>query len=232
MLYVIGTPIGNLDDITLRAISILRSADFILAEDTRVTRILLEKYNIPTKTISYHQHSKIQKIDYIIDLLKEGKNLALVSDAGTPGINDPGNFLIMKCLEAIPDLKVVPIPGANALVSALSISGFPSDRFVFLGFPPHKKGRRTFFQRINLLDDTVVFYESKHRILKALEELKEFSLMGLPAQAGQRQIMIGRELTKQFETIYRGTIDQIMLKLNSHKDNLLGEFVVVIEARR
>src|SRR3989344_1665433 len=133
MLYVVATPIGNLDDISLRAISVLRSADFILAEDTRVTRVLLEKYNIPTKTISYHQHSKIQKIDYIVDLLKEGKNLALVSDAGTPGINDPGNYLIMKCLEAMPDLKVVPIPGANALFSALSVSGFPSDKFVSLG---------------------------------------------------------------------------------------------------
>jgi len=225
LLYIVATPIGNLEDITLRAISVLRSADFILAEDTRVTRVLLDKYNIPVKTISYHQHSKIQKIDQIIELLKEGKNLAVVTDAGTPGINDPGNYLIMRCLEAIPDLKIVPIPGANAAISALSISGFPSDKFIFLGFPPHKKGRRTFFQRINLLDDTIVFYESKHRILKAMKELQEYSL------AGARQIMVARELTKQFETIYRGTVDEIMIKLNSHKDNLLGEFVVVIGPR-
>ena len=225
MLYVVATPIGNLEDITLRAISVLRSADFILEEDTRVTRILLDKYNIPTKTISYHQHSKIQKIEQIIELLKKGRNLALVTDAGTPGINDPGDYLIMKCLEAVPDLKVIPIPGPNAAISALSVSGFSSDKFIFLGFPPHKKGRRTFFQRINLIDDAIVFYESKYRILKALEELKEFSLVG------ERQIMIARELTKQFETIYRGNIDQIMMKLNSHKDNLLGEFVVVIGPR-
>ena len=226
MLYIVATPIGNLEDITLRAISVLRSADFILAEDTRVTRVLLDKYNIPVKAISYHQHSKIQKTEQIIEWLKEGKNLALVTDAGTPGINDPGNYLVMKCLEAMPDLKIVPIPGANAAVTALSISGFSTDKFIYLGFPPHKKGRRTFFQRINLLEDTVVFYESKHRILKALGELKEYSILG------ERQILLARELTKQFETIYRGTVDQIMLKLNSHKDNLLGEFVVVIGPRK
>jgi len=225
MLYVVATPIGNLDDITLRAISVLRSADFILAEDTRVTRILLDKYNIPVKVISYHQHSKLQKIDYVIDLLKEGKKLALVTDAGTPGINDPGNYLIMKCLESLPNLKIVPIPGPNAAISALSMSGFPADKFIFLGFPPHKKGRRTFFQRINLIEDTIVFYESKHRILKAMGELKEYSVLG------ERQMMVARELTKQFETIYRGTVNELMLKLNSHKDNLLGEFVVAIGPR-
>src|SRR3989338_5383004 len=225
MLYIVATPIGNLEDITLRAISVLRSADFILAEDTRVTRVLLDKYSIPTKSISYHQHSGFKKIEQIIELLKEGKNLALVTDAGTPGINDPGNYLVMKCLEAIPDLKIVPIPGSNAAITALSVSGFPSDKFIFLCFPPHKKGRMTFFQRINLLEDTIVLYESKYRILKALKELKELSLVG------ERQIVVSRELTKQFETIYRGTVDQIMLKLSSHKDNLLGEFVVVVGPR-
>jgi len=224
MLYIVATPIGNLEDITLRAISVLRGADFILAEDTRVTRILLNKYNIPTKTISYHQHSGFTKIDHVINLLRDDKNLALVTDAGTPGINDPGNYLIMKCLEEIPDLKVVPVPGSNAAVTALSVSGFPTDKFVYLGFPPHKKGRQTFFQRINLLDDTIVFYESKYRILKALEELQKFSMID------QRPMLVARELTKQFETIYRGTADQIMLKLN--KDNVLGEFVVVIGPRK
>ncbi len=222
MLYVVATPIGNLEDITLRAISVLRSADFILAEDTRVTRVLLDKYNIPTKTISYHQYSGFQKIEQIIEFLKEGKNLALVTDAGTPGINDPGNYLAMKALEAIPDLKIVPIPGPNAAISALSISGFPSDKFVFLGFPPHKKGRQTFFKKISQIEETVVLYESKHRILKALKELSELS------KIGDRKIMIARELTKQFETIYRGTVDEIMVKLNSHKDNTLGEFVVIV----
>jgi 16S rRNA (cytidine1402-2'-O)-methyltransferase len=221
MLYIVATPIGNLEDITLRAISVLRSADFILAEDTRVTRVLLQKYNIPGKNIiSYHQHSGFTKIKEIIELLGEGKNLALVSDAGTPGINDPGNYLVMKCLETIPDLRIVSIPGANAAISALSVSGFPSDKFIFLGFPPHKKGRQTFFQRINLYEDTVVFYESKYRIVKALEELKNI------ANLGSRPMMIARELTKQFETIYRGTVEEIMLKLN--QDKILGEFVVVL----
>jgi len=226
MLYIIATPIGNLEDITLRAISVLRSADFILAEDTRVAKVLLDKYNIQKPMISYHQHSKIQKIEQIIDMLKEGKTLALVSDAGTPGINDPGSYLVMKALEAIPDLKVVPIPGPNAAMSALSVSGFPSDKFVFLGFPPHKKGRQTFFKKIGEMEETVVFYESKHRIAKALQELKEIS------QIGDRPMLVAREITKQFETIYRGTVDQIMLKLNSHKNNLLGEFVVVIGPKR
>lgn len=224
MLYIVATPIGNLEDITLRAISALSNADLILAEDTRITRTLLERYNIKKDIISYHQHSAIQKIDRIIGLLKEGKNLALVSDAGTPGINDPGNFLILKALEALPDLKIVPIPGPNAAIAALSISGFPSDQFVYLGFPPHKKGRQTFFKNINGIKQTIVFYESKHRILKTLEELKKFS------DIGERKIMVAREMTKQFETIYRGTADEVIIKLK--RDNVLGEFVVVISPKK
>ena len=224
-LYVVGTPIGNLEDITLRAISTLGSVDFILAEDTRVTRVLLDKYNIKVPVISYHQHSKLTKIDQIIELLKDGKNLALVSDAGTPGINDPGNFLVKKVLEAIPDCKIVPIPGANAAVTALSASGFPTDRFAYLGFPPHKKGRQTFFKNISQTEETIVFYESKHRILKAIKELRELS------QIGERPMMVARELTKQFETIYRGTVDEIEKQLNLNKNQTLGEFVVVLSQK-
>lgn len=223
-LYIVATPIGNLEDITLRAVSALSNADLILAEDTRVTKNLLERYNIKKEIISYHQHSAIQKVDRIIGLLKEGKKLALVSDAGTPGINDPGNFLIMKALEALPNLKIVPIPGPNAAVAALSISGFPSDKFVFLGFPPNKKGRQTFFKNIATIKETIVFYESKHRILKAFEELKKFS------DIEGRKMLVARELTKQFETIYRGTLAQVTDAIK--KDNILGEFVVVIEERR
>lgn len=219
-LFIVATPIGNLEDITLRAVSALSNADLILAEDTRVTKHLLERYNIKKDVISYHQHSTIQKIDRIIELLKEGKRLALVSDAGTPGINDPGNFLIMKALEALPELKIVPIPGPNAAITALSISGFPSDKFVFLGFPPTKKGRQTFFKNMGALEETVVFYESRYRILKTLEELKKFS------NIGERKIMVARELTKQFETIYRGTLEQVTDAIK--KDNILGEFVMVI----
>ncbi|HAU07548.1 MAG: uroporphyrin-III C/tetrapyrrole methyltransferase [Candidatus Yanofskybacteria bacterium GW2011_GWF1_44_227] len=220
MLYIVATPIGNLEDITLRAINVLSNVDLILAEDTRVTRNLLERYNIKKDIISYHQHSDFKKIDQIIEMLRDNKKLALVTDAGTPGINDPGNYLIMKALEEIPDLMIVPIPGANAAISALSVSGFATDKFVFLGFPPHKKGRQTFFKNIAIIDETVVFYESKHRILKALDELKKLS------NIDARKIMVGRELTKQFETIYRGDIDHITKSLSG--DNLLGEFVVVI----
>lgn len=223
MLYVIATPIGNLEDISPRAISILNSADIILAEDTRVTRVLLSKYGINKPLISYHQHSKIKKINEIIALLKEDKTLSLVSDAGTPGINDPGNFLIQEILKELPELKIVPIPGPNAAVTALSISGFPADKFVFLGFPPHKKGRQTFFKRIGDIEETVVFYESKHRIIKALAELRELS------NIGERQLMIARELTKQFETIYRGTIDEVLEQMN--KTKVLGEFVVIVRAK-
>ncbi len=221
-LYIVATPIGNLEDISLRAISTLRSADIIFAEDTRLTGVLLKKYDINAKVISYHQHSELKKIEYIIELLKEEKNLALVSDAGTPGINDPGNFLIKKILEALPDCKIVPIPGPNAAITALSISGFPTDRFTYLGFPPHKKGRQTFFKKLADIDGTIVFYESKYRILKAMEELRTLS------QMDARPLMVARELTKQFETIYRGSVEEVGKMLKLDKNQTLGEFVVVI----
>ncbi len=223
MLYIVSTPIGNLEDITLRAISALNNSDIILAEDTRITRILLSRYGIDKPMISYHQHSKVGKIKEVIAFLKERKIVSLVSDAGTPGINDPGNFLIQEVLKEMPDLKIVPIPGSNAAITALSVSGFPADKFMFLGFPPHKKGRRTFFRNISDTEETVVFYESKHRILKALQELKELS------NIGERPIIVARELTKQFETIYRGTADEILEQLSKIK--ILGEFVIVIRAK-
>jgi 16S rRNA (cytidine1402-2'-O)-methyltransferase len=221
MLYIVATPIGNLEDITLRAISVLTNADLILAEDTRVTKVLLERYNIKKDLLSYHEHSGLKKLDKIIDMLKEGSNLALVTDAGTPGISDPGNYLISEVLKHIPDLKIVPVPGANAAVAALSISGFYSDKFVFFGFPPHKKGRQTFFRKIGDTPETIVFYESKHRIIRTLEELKSIALLE------DRRIMVARELTKQFETIYRGTAEEVLAELS--KGNVLGEFVIVID---
>lgn len=222
-LYIVATPIGNLEDITLRAINVLSNADLVLAEDTRVTRVLLDRYNIKKDILSYHQHSGFKKVDHIIELLKEGKNLTLVTDAGTPGISDPGGYLISEALKAVPDLKIVPIPGPNAAIAALSISGFPTDEFVFLGFPPHKKGRQTFFKNISEVESTIVFYESKHRILKALDNLEKLS------ELRDRKIMIVRELTKQFETIYRGNLAEIKPKLTDK--NLLGEFVVVINKK-
>jgi 16S rRNA (cytidine1402-2'-O)-methyltransferase len=216
MLYVVATPIGNLDDLSVRAVSALHSADLIAAE----TRVLLERYNIKKEIISYHSHSTLQKIDKIIGVLSEGKKVALVSDAGTPGINDPGAYLVQKILEVMPNLRIVPIPGANAAITALSVSGFPADTFTYLGFPPHKKGRQTFFKELAMHEETLVFYESKHRIVKALEALQTISHLGA------RPIMVARELTKQFETIYRGTVEEVMRQM--HDKNLLGEFVIVI----
>src|SRR3989344_1802038 len=216
MLYIVATPIGNLGDITPRAITVLNNVDLILAEDTRVTRTLLEHYNVKKELLSYHQHSGRGMIERVIKLLEQGKDIALVSDAGTPGINDPGNFLIQEILKELPDVKIVPLPGANAAISALSISGFPTDKFTFLGFPPHKKGRQTFFRNIEAIPHTVVIYESKHRIIKALEQL---------AYLG-RSLVVCRELTKQFESTYRGMAGEILLKMTGN--NLLGEFVVVV----
>lgn len=219
-LYIVATPVGNLEDITLRAVSVLNSVDTILAEDTRVTARLLERYNIRVPLVSYHQHSKLRKTEAIIGMLRQGKRLALVSDAGTPGINDPGGALIDSILLELPDLKVVPVPGANAAITALSVSGFPADSFTYLGFPPHKKGRQTFFKEIGQIPGTVVFYESKHRILRALKELEELSF------AVNRPALVARELTKQFETLYRGTVSEVSRKVKEREP--LGEFVVVL----
>lgn len=225
-LYIVATPIGNLEDITLRALNILKEVDLILCEDTRVTKILLERYEIKTPTLSYHQHSKLQKIDHIVELLKEGKNLALVSDAGTPGISDPGQKLIEKVLEELgEEIKIEPIPGPCAAISALSISGFNTDEFLFLGFPPHKKGRQTFL--VNVLTEsekrTVVFYESTHRIIKALEQIRQMA----DGKEQMVKIVLCREITKKFETIHRGTPSEVLERLKN--DIIKGEFVVVIK---
>jgi len=218
-LYIIATPIGNLKDITLRALEILQSVDLILCEDTRVTSKLLAHYEIKKPLQSYHQHSKLAKVERILEALEEGKNIALVSDAGMPGISDPGGMLVEAVAKRFSDsVVVVPIPGANAALAVLSVSGFPTDRFLFLGFPPHKKGRKTFFDEVAAREETQVFYESKHRIEKALTELA--------ARLGDRPIVVARELTKQFETIYRGTAAECLAKLQH--DKILGEFVVVI----
>ena len=218
-LYIVATPIGNLEDITLRALRILKEVDLILCEDTRQTRKLLDRYGINAPTQSYHQHSKLQKIEQIIELLKNGKNLALVSDAGTPAISDPGGKLVEEVVKALGDgAAVIPIPGPSAVTAAASISGLPTDKFLFMGFPPHKKGRNKFFQKIAAADETVVFYESPYRILKSLNELR--------GAAGERPIVVCRELTKMFETIYRGSVSEVISKLQS--GTIKGEFVVVV----
>jgi len=216
-LYIVATPIGNLGDITIRVIDTLKAVDVILCEDTRVTQKLLNHFDIKTKTLSYHQHSDDKKVTEIQQLLEQGKHLALVTDAGTPVISDPGNLLINQLQAAIPELVVVPIPGASAVITALSISGLPTDKFLFLGFPPHKNKRKKFFQEVADSKHTVVFYESNHRIEKAIKNLEE--VLG-----NEKQICICRELTKKFETIYRGTILEIIKMDISQK----GEFVVVV----
>ncbi|MBI3671571.1 16S rRNA (cytidine(1402)-2'-O)-methyltransferase [Candidatus Azambacteria bacterium] len=221
--YIVSTPIGNLSDITLRAVETLKQVDLILCEDTRVAKKLLAAYDIKKPVESYHKHSRSGKIDYILNLLKEGGNLALISDAGTPAVSDPGSFLVGKIVKNFGDeVKIIPIPGASAVLAALSVSGFESDKFKFFGFPPHKKGRQTFFKEVASEESTIVFYESKHRIQKALKELAE--------AIGERRVVLCRELTKIFETTYRGTAKEVLENLE--KDKILGEFVVVIDRKK
>jgi len=216
-LFIVATPIGNLKDISIRALHTLEEVDLILCEDTRKTRKLLDYYNLKTPVESYHQHSNLKKIDYIKDLFKTGKNLALVSDSGTPGISDPGN----KLIEQVKDLaQIIPIPGPAAITAIASISGFPMDKFVFLGFPPHKKGRQKFFKELAEQKYPVIIYESPYRILKTLKELNNF---------GDFDIVVGRELTKMFETIYRGKIEDVIKKIEQGK--IKGEFVIVINLK-
>lgn len=220
-LYVVATPIGNLGDITLRALEILRSVPLIACEDTRVSGKLLSHYQIKTRTISYHQHSDAGKVSWLIEYLKNSGDIALITDAGTPGIADPGNQLISEVTKAEGQVEIVPIPGASALAAALSISGLPTDKFMFWGFLPHKKGKETIIKKIVASDATSVFYESTHRIMKTLQKIQEM----MPAGA-KKKIMVCRELTKKFESVYRGNISQVIESLKD--DNSKGEFTVII----
>jgi 16S rRNA (cytidine1402-2'-O)-methyltransferase len=220
VLYVVATPIGNLEDITLRAIRILGEVDYVLCEDTRMTRKLLSHYEIKTPTISYHANSKITKLEKIIELLEEGKNLALVSDAGTPAISDPGVQLVEEIYKKLPDVKVLAVPGASALTSAISVAGVPSARFEFLGFLPHKKGRETLFSEIAATNKTIVFYESPHRIIKTLESLAK--------HCPEKNITIAREITKIYETLTRGKPAEILQHYDENPEEVRGEFVVIV----
>ncbi len=216
--FVVATPIGNLDDMTFRAVEILNEVDVIACEDTRVTKVLLEHFDISTPTISYHQHSSDAKAEAIIQRLERGENVALVSDAGTPGISDPGNKLVQEIVAR--GLRVVPVPGVSAVTTLLSVAGMPTDSFWFAGFVPHKKGRQTLFTAIAESKETVVVYESKHRIIKTLEQLSEHLD---PA----RQLVVGRELTKLHEEIIRGTTAEILTHLQEGVAK--GEFVIIIQ---
>ena len=216
--YVIATPIGNLEDITLRALRILKEVDLVLCEDTRVTRKLFEKYQISTQTMSYHAQSGEAKVEIILEKIEEGKNIALVTDAGTPGISDPGSMLISQIREKFPELTIIGIPGASALTGALSIAGVPTHEFVFLGFLPHKKGRETLFKEIAASERTMVFYESTHRILKTLESLSKIN----------KKVTIVRELTKIYEEVLQGTALEILKTLTDTPEKQKGEFVVIV----
>jgi len=222
--YVVATPIGNMGDITFRAIETLKSVDLILCEDTRQTKKLLDKYDIKKPTMSYHAQSKIAKTDKIFELLEEGKNLALVSDAGTPGISDPGALLVSQIKERFGDeVRVIPIPGATALITALSASGLPIHEFTFLGFLPHKKGRETLFKEISQAKRTFVFYESPHRILKTLESLVKFC-----PKENQKKVCVARELTKIYEEFKTGTPVEVLEFFQKNKEKQRGEFVVIV----
>lgn len=224
-LYVAATPIGNLEDINLRTLRILREADYVLCEDTRTTRQLLNKYAIKTPSLSYHQHSASGKINQLLRYLNDGKNLVLVSDAGTPGISDPGSILVsMARKEFGEDLKVVPLPGASAVITALSVSGWPVDRFTFFGFLPHKKGRQTMIKEILGAEYPAVFYESKHRLKKCLAELILFS----EASGLKIEVMLARELTKMFESLYFGSPRDLAVRLETDLEMQRGEFVVLV----
>ena len=214
-LYIVATPIGNLQDITLRALEILKSVDVIVAEDTRHTRGMLAHFDIHKPLESYDEHATELKLKKIVQLLDEGKNLAYVTDAGTPAVSDPGSRLVVKAVAA--GHTIVTVPGPSAVTAAPSISGFPADNFVFLGFLPHKKGREAFLKKVAGAKRTVVFFESTHRIGKLLEELEEL----VPPN---RHLIIARELTKQFETIYRGTISDIKNQITETR----GEFTIVV----
>jgi len=218
ILYVVATPIGNLKDITLRAIETLKSVDAIACEDTRVTKKLLNHYNIKKPLVSYHQHSRLGKIDFLISKLKEEKNIALVTDAGTPGISDPGNKLVQEIIKE--GIIVIPIPGPSALTAIASVSGIDMQRFVFLGFPPHKKGREKFFKEVSSYDYPVVYYESPYRLVKNLELLDRVS--------SGKNIIVGRELTKIFEEIVRGKADNIISHFSKNEAGIKGELTVVV----
>ena len=219
--YIVATPIGNMGDITLRAIETLKSVDLILCEDTRETKKILDKYNIKKPTISYHAQSKLTKTDKIFEFLENGKDLALVSDAGTPGISDPGTLLVSQIKNHFSDsVDIIPIPGATALITALSASGLPTNEFTFLGFLPHKKGRETLFKEISQAKRTMVFYESPHRILKTLESLVKF--------CPDKKVCIARELTKIYEEFKIGAPIEVLEYFKKNSDKQRGEFTVIV----
>lgn len=223
--FVVGTPIGNMGDMSVRAIEVLGSVDLILCEDTRVTRKLLSHYGISRPTESYHARSLSAKTERIISMLEDGKRLALVSDAGTPGISDPGAYLIERIRERFGSkIEIVAVPGPSSVTAALSISGFSSSEFLFLGFLPRKKGRATAIREVVAAERTVVFFESPERIVRTLEALRDAGLT--------RDISIGRELTKFYEEMICGKATVILEHLKLVPEKVRGEFTVLVSGRK
>ncbi len=219
MLYLVPTPIGNLEDITLRALRVLKEVDLIACEDTRTSGVLLAHYGIETPKTSYHDHNEAQKAPYLVGLMQAGKKVALITDAGSPGISDPGFYLVRECIRN--DVPVEALPGATAFVPALSASGLPSERFVFEGFLPQKKGRQTRLNALASEERTMVFYESPHRLVKTLEQFE--AVFG-----ADRQAAVARELTKKFEEIRRGTLQEVRTHF-AEQPRVRGECVIVVQ---
>lgn len=220
-LYIVATPIGNLNDFSQRAIDTLKNVDYIGCEDTRTSGTLLQHFQIDKPTFSFHQHNEHQKVEYLVDLLNQQKNVALISDAGMPGISDPG-FLAVRAAHQN-NHAVCPIPGPSAVTAAIAASGLPSDRFLFEGFLPQKKGRQTKIKEIADAEITTVIYESPYRVVKLLNGLAEFC-------EGNRWICVAREITKKFEEIDRGQLSEIVERWNE-KTSIKGEFVIVIAGK-
>lgn len=217
---MVATPIGNLGDISARAQEILSAVSFIACEDTRVTKKLLSHLSLSQELVSLHHHTPPSQVRKIVDRIASGVDAAYVSDAGTPGLADPGGKLVAAASAA--GIKVVPIPGPSAAVAALSVAGLPANAYLFLGYPPHKKGRQKFFKEVAESKPTVVIFESTHRILKTLRELAQ--------SIEQRPVVVARELTKMYETIYRGSAQDIIKQLESSSTK--GEFVIVVSPRK
>jgi len=219
MLYLVPSPIGNLEDISFRAINTLKQVDQILAEDTRVSVKLLRHYDIQKPLDSFHTHNEHKKLEKIIEALKAGKDVALLSDAGTPGISDPGFLLVRRAIEE--DIKVSCLPGATAIIPAVVMSGLPCDKFFFEGFLPHKKGRQSRLKYLLGLEYTFILYESPYRVIKTLEQIKELD-------AGDRKLCLSREISKIYEENIRGTVDELLQEMKSRKQ-VKGEFVICVE---
>lgn len=220
-LLIVPTPVGNLEDITLRALRVLKEVDLILAEDTRQTKKLLDHFQIQKQLLSYHKFNEHKSVESAVEKIKSGMNIALVSDGGTPGISDPGHILIAACVKE--NIAVECLPGATAFVPALVNSGFATDEFVFIGFLPHKKGRQTKLKEIAATEKTIILYESPFRVIKLLEELKQHI-------GSERKISCSREISKLFEETVRGTADELLEHFKKKEPR--GEFVIVIDTRQ